>query len=259
MYNTSEQITDEMMAVFYPIFIFALIIYAVLFIYIFIDYLIKAVAIMKLSKARGLKNGWFGFLPYLRDYQLGSIAGEIQFGGKRIKNPGIWLIIMPFIYSFIISIGMVIMMVPYIAAMLNLGDDPAPEQIVLPVMILLVSSLIFSLIVIIAQVILYLFRGLTLHKIFSQHNEDQKPVFYLIIALFVPMAESIILFKHGKKPLLEKYKPGSAETPPPVRYTPCFTSTAPTPQEINNDMFKPTPPSSGQQAEPEANIPDNEN
>jgi len=98
---------------------------------------------------------------------------------------------------------MIIIMIPYIINMISLSQHAySPEAILDPTMTYLVSVMIFSFVMVFAQVIVYLFRGLALHKIFSRYNAGQKPVFYVIISLFVPLAESILLFMHRNKPLL---------------------------------------------------------
>jgi hypothetical protein len=70
-------------------------------------------------------------------------------------------------------------------------------------MSLLIGMVIFVLIMMVAQVVWYLVRYLALHKIFSQYSTGQRPVFYLILSMFVPMAGSILLFMHSKRPLLD--------------------------------------------------------
>jgi len=85
---------------------------------------------------------------------------------------------------------------------ISLGDDPTAEELFSVFPILLISVLIFAAIILVAQIFLYLFKYLALHKIFPQYSKGQKPVYYLILAMFVPCAEEILLFRHRNRPLL---------------------------------------------------------
>jgi len=169
-----------------------------------VNYILRGLAIYKMSKARGLENGWLGFIPVAHKYQFGKIAGEIEFGNKKIENAGIWLIILPIIYSTVFFIGYIIALIPFIFSMMSLGNDPSSEEVMGPIIGLMIAIFIFMLVIIVGQVFLYLFKYLALHKIFSHYNSGQKPVFYLIIAIFIPLAESILMYKQSKQPFLPK-------------------------------------------------------
>jgi len=167
-----------------------------------VNYILRGLAINKMSKARGLDNGWLGFIPIAHKYQLGKVAGTIEYGNKKVKNVGLWLILAPMIYGAVFTIGYVISLFPFIFSMVALGNDPAPEAVIAPMMTFISIFTIFILIMVVAQVFVMLFKYLALHKIFSDYNRGQKPVYYLILAMFIPLAESILLFKNSNKPLL---------------------------------------------------------
>ena len=201
MYRMDPAIPKELEAMI-PLLIFCLIFLLIIMLLCIISYVLRGLAIYKMSKARGLQNGWLGFIPCANNYQLGMIAGEIELGNKRIKNPGLWLLLLPIIYGIVFTIGYFAMMIPYFISIFSLGSNPMPEEVIGPVTALMFALMIFVLIMLFAQVILYLFRYLALHRIFSHYSTGQKPVFYMIIAMFVPLAESILLFMHSKRPLL---------------------------------------------------------
>ena len=165
-------------------------------------YILRGIAIYKLSAQQNIPNGWLGFIPYAKDYQLGTIAGEIEFGNKKIQNTGLWLVLMPILYGLAFFIGYMIMMVPFIMQTIALGNNPHPQEFANMMTTFVVSFVVFILILLVGQVFLYLFKCLALHKIFAARNEGQKPVFYLVLCLFAPLAEEILLFQQSKKPLL---------------------------------------------------------
>jgi len=170
----------------------------------FINYVLRGIAIYRMSVNRGIENGWLGFIPYAYNYQLGQLSGEIELGSKKIKNTGIWLLVMPIIYGFVFSAGYAVTMVSFFFRVFSLGRNPMPEEVFKIIPTFIISMIIFVLILLAAQVFLYLFKYLALHKIFSQYNTGQKPVFYLILSMFVPMAEPILLFMHSNKPLINR-------------------------------------------------------
>ncbi|MCL2696340.1 MAG: hypothetical protein FWE69_08455 [Clostridiales bacterium] len=171
------------------------------------DYVLRGLAILKLSAKQGVPNGWLGFIPIVNNYQLGALAGEIEFGKKKVKNTGVWLLVLPIAFGVVTAIGsFIIMVLPLTFRMTVLEQTPhfSPDMILAPMMSFTIGILIYTLLLVAAQVIVYLFRGLALHKIFARYADGQRPVFYVILSVFVPLAESILLFKQRKKPLLDE-------------------------------------------------------
>jgi hypothetical protein len=165
-------------------------------------YILKGLAIYRMSQTRGIGNGWLGFIPYASEYQLGQLAGEIELGNKKIKNTGLWLLLLPMVSSAVLGIAYLIMFLPLIIKMSSLGDNPTNEEIYSVVSILVISLCVVVLVAYVVQILINLFRCLALHKIFSRYSTGQKPVFYLLLAMLVPFAEEILLFRHRKRPLL---------------------------------------------------------
>jgi hypothetical protein len=158
-----------------------------------------------MSNNRGIPNGWLSFIPYAHYYQLGRVAGSIELGGKKVENTGVWVLLTHILYDIVLSIGMLIAMVPYFVHIISIGfsDNTMPGDIMPAMYTLLFSLLIFMVVVVAAQAFLYLILYLALHKIFSLYSGGQKPVFYLILAIFIPLAQAILLFRHRNRPLLE--------------------------------------------------------
>ena len=55
-------------------------------------YLLYGLGIYDIAMEKGIKNPWFAFIPVLRKYLHGQIAGEIRLGNRQLKNPGIWMV-----------------------------------------------------------------------------------------------------------------------------------------------------------------------
>ena len=202
-YNAGDYETFQILQALMPIITIYFVTMAVVALAGLASYLLRGIAINKLSARRGIPNGWLGFIPVAHNYQLGKIAGEIEFGRKKIKNTGLWLILAPIIYGLLTFIGILIVMIPYIFKISALVEYATDALIIEAVTTLIVSCIVLALVLLVAQVFLYLFKYLALHKIFAQHSIGQRPVFYMIIAMFVPLAEPILLLMHSNRPLLE--------------------------------------------------------
>jgi len=198
--NTSNEIAAVL-----PVLLFTLGICLVAWGLQITNYILRGIAIWKMSANRGIAYGGLGFVPIVNRYQLGKLAGEIEFGKKKVKNTGVWLLVLPIALGAVAVIGMILIMVPYTFRMIALDQYPyvSPEMIASPLIGFTVGIVLFTLVMIFAQAILYLFRGLALHRVFSLYHGGQRPVFYTILAIFIPLAESILLFKSRNKPLLD--------------------------------------------------------
>jgi hypothetical protein len=201
-FTGAEEAFESFAYLFGGIIIFYIALIVILILAAFVMYLIRGFAIYNMSNARGLQYGWLGFIPIASRYQLGQVAGEIEFGNKKVTNPGLWLVIVPIIYNVVFMIGYMIIVVPYVISLISLVDNPSPEAVFGPMTVFIIALFVFVFVMIFAQVFVYLFHYLVLHKIFSHYSTGQKPVFYMIIAMFVPLAHDILLFMHSKRPLL---------------------------------------------------------
>lgn len=209
-YGYSDPYLDEfveVMSALGPLFGFFMILGFIVMIAGLAGYVLRGIATVNMSKARGLQNGWLGFVPIVRDYQLGEIAGDIEIGDKKITNTGIWLVVAPIIYNVVFAIGYFIVMVPYFVSLATIVDNPAPEAILGPITYLMISLTVFILVMVVAQVFLFLVIYLAYHKIFTRYATGQKPVFYLIISMFVPLGFPILLYMLSNRPMLPTENP----------------------------------------------------
>ena len=202
---------SEILNILLPLLITLFIVVALLYVGLIVNYILRGVGILKLSKKLGVPNGWLGFIPIASEYQLGALAGNIELGKKRVKNPGVWLVVLPFILAgtfLLVYIPMIIWMIVQSATMpLDAYGSPDPAQMVSFLSGFIIFVLVFVVVVYVAQIFLYLFRYLVMHKIFSKFETGQRPVFYMILSMFVPFAEAILLLKQSGKPVLPEYAP----------------------------------------------------
>ena len=96
-----------------------------------IDYLLRGFGMYKMGKAEGKNNPWLAFIPFARVYFQGELGGEIRFKEKSIKNPGIWLIIVPIIVDVVAVIGYFIFMIVTMVGTISTDGGYASESAIL--------------------------------------------------------------------------------------------------------------------------------
>jgi len=208
----------EVLEILAPVFGFLAFIWLVAIVVSIVSYVLKGLGILNMSKARGLSNGWLGFIPYARNYQLGKVAGEIELGDKKITNMGLWMLLAPILYTAVFVIGYLIVFVPYFISIFTMAEHASPDAITGPITYLMIATTVFVLVLLFVQALYFLIWYLGIHKIFSRYATGQKPVFYLILAMFVPLAYPILLFMLSKRPMLAEEAPiaPAPMAPPPV-------------------------------------------
>lgn len=182
-----------------PMFFFVIIIYGLLGVVGLASYVLRGIGILRMSESRGLQNGWLGFIPFASEYQLGKIAGEVEFGKKTIKKPGVWLVLFPlitygvfFVVYFALLFGMI--------GMADFGygwSEPSPGAI----SAMVIGIVICYLFLCAGAIMICLLQGLVFHRIFSCYSDGQKPIFHMLVCLFVPLGSAILLASYGKKPM----------------------------------------------------------
>ena len=68
------------------------------------SYIFHSIGLYTIGKRMGREYAWLAFIPFARDYFHGELAGEILLKNKSIKNPGIWKLVLPIIYSAVAGV-----------------------------------------------------------------------------------------------------------------------------------------------------------
>ena len=64
-------------------------------------YILHSIGLYTIGKRIGYSIPWLAFIPFARDYMQGELAGEISLKTKKIKNPGVWNLVVPIISGVI--------------------------------------------------------------------------------------------------------------------------------------------------------------
>ena len=204
----------------YMTFILIIIIYGFIALLGLASYIIQGVGILKISASHGKQNGWLGFIPIAVRYQLGVVSGGLIFGKKRMKNPGVWMVVVPIITNivfYVVYFGM-IMFVIYGSATSTLSSASA-EGLVLG----LIITMIFAFLFLFAGSAIYsIIHLMSLYKIFTAHYPGSRSVYYILLSMFVPFASGILLIKTAGTPIINppEYMLRAPYGPPPFGSSP---------------------------------------
>jgi hypothetical protein len=201
--NAAPALLTAIMMAFGSMYVFIMFTYALVFAVAIASYVLLGIAILNMSNARGLPNGWLGFVPLANMYQLGQISGDIEIAGFKVKHTGIWLAIAPLLMNVVSSFLAMFLMLPFMLSMIPLAESTSPDAFIAPMVLSIGSIVAVILLVAVVQLFWYFFLYSVYHRIYLQYVGRQKALLYVVLSIFVPLALQIIMFKLSKEPILE--------------------------------------------------------
>lgn len=76
-----------------------------------------------MAKRAGVKHGWLGFLPFGNTYLSGKLAGQTNVFGAKMKNPGLWAMLVEIVFValniFSLVIGLLMQNAAFYAPEMN--------------------------------------------------------------------------------------------------------------------------------------------
>lgn len=193
--------SEREIALFIPLLIFG-----VVSVYWLISYLLKGFGMYGIAKNLGMKNGWLAFIPIAWQFLQGELAGEISIGGRTVKNPGIWTLLLPFFTSLILVPFCFI----YAIIVGRLFDvlDRIPEHGLYglsgPYLFLYLFMAIFIIFIIIIKAVQKVVYGLVRFKTYVNFMDDSLALIHAVFGLFIPLYYQIVYFVlRNKKPIFK--------------------------------------------------------
>lgn len=251
MFNMPNQDLAALSAVFVPMIVF----YVLLFGVLIVSYVLSSIGLFRMAKARSISNCWLAWIPYGRDWLLGKISGDLKFGNRTVKRTPLWLLLIPIIITVVVAVMYVIIIVIAVMSAIAAERSGMGPHEFMPMIFSTTTIFTFSVVVVtIALSILSgLFFYMAYYQVYSQYKETGTAVFYLLLALFVPLANSILLYRVSGMPLLNTAQP----EPAPQNTAP---APEPAPAPAPDPAPQQQPPQDGANAEnPQDNQPAPEN
>lgn len=229
-YNYDYGMSDSVFAAFMSIY---LIIFMVALIFWIVEYVFFAIGLYTIAKRMGKNYPWLAFIPFARKYLHGELAGTIELKAKKIKNPGIWKLVLPIISGAVFSFFMIIIMIAFgigtFMGMSAYGYGVSGGTILLAVVLLLIMAVAAVLYQAVYRVLCVLV-DVRIYERFTTHNMG---IAHAVISALIPLYEACCLFAMRNK----EFNPGmEPELPPPP---------APLPPVYPGN---PVPPAAGQPA-----------
>lgn len=168
-----------------------------------VEYILKGIGLYTIAKREGRDYPWLAFVPFARVYLQGELGGTVVLKKRQIRNPGIWLIVLPFIAGavatvlyivFWISIGLKTFL--YFESSYQSGFGSLAGFGVL----LIAALLIF----VVYGAVYKILRILVNRQIYEKFTSPNMAVAHAVLGVLLPLYESICMFVMRSKP----YNPG---------------------------------------------------
>lgn len=233
-YDMSNSVFAALMSIYLIIFMVALIFWIG-------EYVFFAIGLYTIAKRMGRNYPWLAFIPFARKYLHGELAGTIELKTRKIKNPGVWKLVLPIIAGAAFSLFMIILMVALgigtFMAVGSYGYGISGGTIMLAVVLLLIAAVVSVLYQAVYKVLCVLIN-IQIYDRFTTHNMG---IVHAVLSAVVPLYEAFCLFVMRHK----EFNPGMEPklTPPPAPLPPVYPG-SPVPPEAGQ-------PVNGQPVQPE--------
>ena len=174
------------------------------------DYILSSIGMFNMGKKRGFQMPWLAFIPYGREYFLGCLSGNVKIGKKTLNNTPTWLIVLPILVGGISAIFMFATMIPVM--MTSFGDYGVFHGHAPNIGGMIASFVVFYLLLIVGAIIYSFVKYTVIYNLFYIYTDRDRAIFYLLLAMFVPFAYCILLFKLRSAEVVNKPEsPNSGE------------------------------------------------
>ena len=186
---------------------YAVIIGAVLLVKL-VSYVIKGFAMYRMSQRAGLDYPWLAFVPFARVYLQGELSGDIMFRKRTIRDPGIWLILIPIIKTVIFG---VISVITWVAVAGMVVTAVYTNHYTGSVFGIGVFVVLFVVAILAYQALISALKVLVNYQIYRRFTSNNLAIVHALLGILVPLYESICLMVYRNKPYLDGEGSGSPE------------------------------------------------
>lgn len=150
-----------------------------------------------IARQAGMDNEWLAFVPFARKYLQGKLAGPITLRGKTIKEPGIWMILLPFVVGIVTGFVAGLTVILAVAGILA-GSNTI---IVIPLTgVMILAALIIFLLALAGTAVLNGLRALVDYQILSRYCQGNVLILHIVFSICFPMYEAAVFFYYRNKP-----------------------------------------------------------
>lgn len=186
---------------------YAVIIGAVLLVKL-VSYVIKGLAMYRMAQRAGMEYPWLAFVPFARVYLQGELSGDIMFRKRTIRDPGIWLILIPIIKTVIFG---VISVITWVAVAGMVVTAVYTNHYTGSVFGIGVFVVLFVVAILAYQALISALKVLVNYQIYRRFTSNNLAIVHALLGILVPLYESICLMVYRNKPYLDGEGSGSLE------------------------------------------------
>ena len=151
-----------------------------------VGYIFHSIGMYTIGKRMGKAHTWMAFVPFARDYFQGELAGPIRLKNKEIRNPGIWNLVLPIIFSAVTGVLTTVMIVGTV-----MGAGTLMSLIMFYVA-LIVFSVVYSAVYMVLKILIN-------RQIFAAFTTDNMSVVHAVLSSVIPLYEAFCTFVFRNK------------------------------------------------------------
>lgn len=195
-----------------------LIVLALIAVFTLVGYILHSIGLYTIGRRIGYSIPWLAFIPFARDYMQGELAGELSLRTKKIKNPGVWNLVMPIISGVIFWI---FYMLFFLFSGMGMMMDYRSSGGYAGISTGTIMGMIFFLIIWVIVAVLYSAVYQVLHilinkQIYGRFTTENMAIAHAVLSSLVPLYEAICTFILRNK----DFMPGMEPPVPPQRMVP---------------------------------------
>lgn len=218
-YSYDGNFGNAAISMFFTVYLIAL---TVMLIFALVSYIFHSVGLYTIGKRLGKQYPWLAFIPFARDYFQGDLAGEITLKNRKIRNPGIWNLVLPIVGNVFSSIFMVLVMLVGSIGIMAAGAAGAGIMLILIFFMYILGIILLIAVSVVRCVLLALINK----QIFERFTTDNMALVHSVASRFIPLYEAFCFFAMRDKDFREGK--GPVLTPPPAPVPPVHPQGMPT-------------------------------
>lgn len=200
-----------------------LIILVLVLIFGLVSYILHSIGLYTIAGRLGLSNAWLAFIPFARTWLHGELAGEISLKTKKIRNPGVWKLVMPLISGGIFfAFYILFLLISGVGILMNFSSSARNNGLgVGTIMGILFFLIIWVLVTVLYSAVYQVLCVLINIQIYGRFTSRNMAVVHAVLSVLIPLYESICIFairNRNFNPGMDPHIPQNpvGMTPPPV-------------------------------------------
>ena len=171
-------------------------------------YVIKGLAMYRMAQRAGMEYPWLAFVPFARVYLQGELSGDLVFKKRTIRDPGIWLILIPVIKTVIFG---VVAVVTWVAVAGMVVTAVYTNRYAGPGLGIGFFVVLFVVAILAYQALISALKLLVNCQIYRKFTSENLAIVHALLGILLPLYESICLFVYRNKPYLDGQEPTDSD------------------------------------------------